>query len=140
MAWNQSFLKTVRPARIQYPNIERFTEILLESTERSEILNEYWSGLSDYNKQQYIYWFYSDRSKPLSSFWGNTSPDPVKDQSRIEFFEKFTKESLGVEDGGSSSMSGGSRRRRRSIPKSSRKYKKSSNRVFRKKSRATRRR
>ena len=35
---------------------------------------------------------------------------------------------------------GGSRRRRRSIPKSSRKYKKSSKRVFRKKSRSTRRR
>jgi hypothetical protein len=35
---------------------------------------------------------------------------------------------------------GGSRRRRRSIPKSSRKFKKSSKRVFRKKSRSTRRR
>lgn len=37
-------------------------------------------------------------------------------------------------------MKGGSRRRRRSIPKSSRKFKKSSKRVFRKKSRSTRRR
>lgn len=35
---------------------------------------------------------------------------------------------------------GGSRRRRRRTPKSSRKFKKSSKRVFRKKSRATRRR
>jgi hypothetical protein len=38
------------------------------------------------------------------------------------------------------SLKGGSRRRRRSIPKSSRKFKKSSKRVFRKKSRSTRRR
>jgi hypothetical protein len=38
------------------------------------------------------------------------------------------------------SLKGGSRRRRHSIPKSSRKFKKSSKRVFRKKSRSTRRR
>ena len=139
MAWNQSFLSTL-PYKMPKPTIEQFTQILLESPVKSETLKDYWEGLSEYNKQQYIVWFYSDRSKPLSSFWGIRSTHPVEEQTRVEFFEKFTKQSLGLEDGGGSGMSGGgSRRRRRSIPKSSRKFKKSSKRVFRKKSRATRR-
>jgi hypothetical protein len=118
------------------PTIKQFTQILLESPVKSEILKDYWEDLSEYNKQQYIVWFYSDRSKPLDEFWGVGTP-PVE-QTRVEFFEKFTKHSLGLEDYGD--MKGGSRRHRRSTPKSSRKFKKSSKRVFRKKSRSTRRR
>jgi hypothetical protein len=137
MAWNPEFLKTVTPPP-KFPTIEQFTKILLNSPVKSATLNDYWSGISDYNKRQYIFWFYSDRSKPLSSVWSNTSTDPVNDQSRIEYFEKFTKESLGFKDGQGGDMSGGSRRRRHRP--SSRKSKKSSKRVFRKKSRATRRR
>lgn len=149
------------------PTVKNFTEILLNSPIKSTVLSENWSLLSPRNKQKYIEWFYSDRTKGLDKYWGVNQPkkirnkdtgkfeivedtdrdgvlwsEPVSD-ALIEFFENFTKESLGITQDNTrgDSMDGGSRRRRRrSIPKSSRKFKKSSKRVFRKKSRATRRR
>jgi hypothetical protein len=143
------------------PTVEEFTKILLNSPIKSPELSGKWSLLSEQKKKQYIKWFYSDRSFELDEYWGynptkkiynkdthkfdtveDTNYDvypkspPIVDKSVTEYFEKFTKESLGIDD-----MGGGSRhRRRRSIPKSSRKYKKSAKRVFRKKSRSTRRR
>lgn len=148
------------------PTVEKFTDLLLNSPIKSTVLSDKWSLLSPRNKQKYIAWFYSDRTKRLEDYWGINPPkkiynkdtgkiniveetnrdgvlwsERVPEDAVIEYFEKFTKESLGItqdnsrEDG----MDGGSRRRRRSLPKSSRKYKKSK-RVFRKKSRSTRRR
>jgi hypothetical protein len=148
------------------PRVEIFTKILLNSPIQSTVLSDNWSLLSLRNKQKYIEWFYSDRTKGLDKYWGVNPPkkiynkdtgkhDIVEDTNRegvlwsepvsdalIEYFEKFTKESLGItqDNPRGDGMDGGSRRRRRSIPKSSRKFKKSSKRVFRKKSRATRRR
>ena len=147
------------------PTVEEFTEILLNSPIKSPELSGKWSLLSELKKKQYIKWFYSDRSIELDKYWGynptkkiynkdthkfdtveDTNYDvypkspPIVDKSVTEYFEKFTKESLGIDDNTNTDMKGGSRRRRRrSIPKSSRKYKKSK-RVFRKKSRSTRRR
>jgi hypothetical protein len=138
----------------------------LNSHIQSTVLSENWSLLSLRNKQKYIEWFYSDITKGLDKYWGVNPPkkiynkdtgkyDIVEDTNRegvlwsepvsdalIEYFEKFTKESLDITQDNTreEGMDGGSRRRRRSTPKSSRKFKKSSKRVFRKKSRATRRR
>ena len=148
------------------PTVKNFTEILLNSHIKSTVLSENWSLLSLRNKQKYIEWFYSDRTKGLDKYWGVNQPKKIynKDTSMfeiveetdrdgvlwsepvsaalIEYFEKFTKESLDITQDNTRGdrMDGGSRRRRRSTPKSSRKSNKSSKRVFRKKSRPTRRR
>lgn len=139
----------------------------MNSPIKSDALSQKWDLLSTQNKQKYIEWFYSDRKKELDQYWGNNSykrifnkdtgkfdkvedtnydgphnSPPIVDKTVTEFFEKFTKNSLGItqDNPRGDEMDGGSRRRRRSIPKSSRKFKKSSKRVFRKKSRSTRRR
>ena len=141
------------------PTVKDFTEILFNSPINSPELREKWGLLDTYTKKKYIDWFYSDRTKGLEDYLSynetkttldpntrkivtteqldypnsSTSSPPINDKTVIEFFEKFTKVSLGLED--DSMGSGGSRRRSRP----SRKYKKSK-RVFRKKSRSTRRR
>jgi len=120
------------PSTPKIPTIEEFTDLLKESPNWSAALENNWSILSQPAKMSYIRWFYSDRKQSLSDLlYKNGGDAPITDYALIHFFEKFTKESLG-----------GSRRRRRrrSLPKSSRKYKKSAKRVFRKKSRSTRRR
>jgi hypothetical protein len=95
----------------------------------SKALENNWSILSQPAKMSYIKWFYSDRKRPLSDvLYKNGGDVPITDYTLIDYFEKFTEESL----------KGGSRRRSRRP--SSRKYKKSAKRVFRKKSRSTRRR
>lgn len=140
-----------------------FTEILFNSPINSPELHEKWGLLDTYTKKKYIDWFYSDRTQGLEDYWSynefkttldpythkivtaeqleypnsSYSSPPIYDKTVIEFFEKFTKVSLGLKDDGMGS-GGSRRRRRRSRP--SRKYKKSSKRVFRKKSRSTRRR
>jgi hypothetical protein len=141
------------------PTVKEFTNILLNSPIKSPELSSKWSLLSPLKKKQYIDWFYSDRSKELDSYWGfnpmkqiynkdtrkfdtveettyedvySKSP-PIVDKTVTDYFEKFTEESLGIID--DTNMNAGSRRRR-----PSRKYKKSAKRVFRKKSRSTRRR
>ena len=146
------------------PTVEEFTNILLNSPITSSELYSKWGLLSPLKKKQYIDWFYSDRTKELDSYWGFNpmkkiyNPDtrnfdtveettyddqyskspPIHDKTVTEYFEKFTKESLGITQDNSrvNEMGAGSRRRRRP----SRKYKKSAKRVFRKKSRSTRRR
>jgi hypothetical protein len=120
------------PHRI--PTIEEFTEILRKSPIWSTGLENNWSILSQPAKMSYIRWFYSDRKRDLSDVLNKDGGDvPILDSTLIDYFEKFTKESLEQPD------KGGSRRRRRSR-RPSRKYKKSAKRVFRKKSRSTRRR
>ena len=107
-------------------SVEEFTNALKRSPIWSKVLENNWIMLSQPAKRSYIRWFYSDRTRPLSDVWNDDSAGAtVNDSTLIEYFEKFTKESL----------KGGSRRHRRP----SRKYKKSK-RVFRKKSRSTRRR
>ena len=97
------------------PTVKNFTETLLNSPIKSTVLSENWSLLSPRNKQKYIEWFYSDRTKGLDKYWGVNQPkkirnndtgtfeivedtnregvlwsEPVSD-ALIEFFEKFTK-------------------------------------------------
>ena len=134
----QNFLDQLRsklpPPLPKIPTIEEFTEILKESHVWSNGLDDDWSILSQPAKMKYIRWFFSDRHKRLSDVLYDNSELSVNDLRLIAFFEKFTKDiSEQPEKGGSR------RRRRRSLPKSSRKYKKSK-RVFRKKSRSTKRR
>ena len=121
-------------------NIPAFETILKQSPLwQSETFKERWNTLSPDQKLEYIIWFYSDRTKSYEQFLddpGRRPPGsaPISEEN-IRYFGDFTKKSLiSTERGGSR------RRRRRSIPKSSRKYKKSAKRVFRKKSRSTRRR
>jgi hypothetical protein len=96
----------------------------------SEIFSKY-PGLFDIlnlrSKNSFGLWFDSPKIQdpPIMSEFN----EDVKTYLREEREKQIKK-----------SGNGGSRRRRRSIPKSSRKFKKSSKRVFRKKSRSTRRR
>ena len=79
------------------------------------------------------------RTQKLFGLWFESRE--IDDPSIMSFFDedlqKFLRERREEQ---LKPRDGGSRRRRRSTPKSSRKYKKSSKRVFRKKSRSTRRR
>jgi hypothetical protein len=127
-------LETLRlslpPPPPKIPTIKEFTDVLKQSPIWSKALENNWSILSQPAKMSYIRWFYSDRKRPLSDVLNKDGGDvPITDSTLIDYFEKFTKESLEQPD------KGGSRRRR-----PSRKYKKSAKRVFRKKSRSTRRR
>ena len=115
------------PRPLNLTSVETFTNALKRSPIWSKVLENNWIMLSEPAKTSYIRWFYSDRKRPLSDVWNDDSANvKITDSALIDYFEKFTKESL----------KGGSRRRRRP----SRKYKKSAKRVFRKKSRSTRRR
>jgi hypothetical protein len=105
---------------------------------QSEIFKHYWADLMSRQQQvEYMTWFISDRKKSYDEFLNEPGRHDAPVPDLIEYFGKFTEESLKSPERGGSSRH---RRRRRSIPKSSRKYKKSAKRVFRKKSRSTRRR
>ena len=120
------------------PTIPEFTTKLENSPLwSSQSIRYLWGTLSPHQKLEYITWFYENRHQTYRQFLEDPGhrPDgsaPIND-AFIELFGQFTKESF------KSPEKGGSRCRRRSLPKSSRKYKKSK-RVFRKKSRSTRRR
>jgi hypothetical protein len=81
-----------------------------------------WEAMSDDNKQKIMLWFYNKNLDSELNIDDITVPP--------EFIEVLTSIKK-------TNLNGGSRRRRRP---SSRKYKKSAKRVFRKKSRSTRRR
>jgi hypothetical protein len=118
-------------------NIDKFETTLKTSPGWSIELQKKWDALSRDQQLEYIVWVYTDRKQTFGTFLENPGRGAGWDVESINFFEKYANDSLKrlmPRD------RGGSSRRRRSIPKSSRKYKKSAKRVFRKKSRSTRRR
>jgi hypothetical protein len=109
-----------------------------------ETFKEKWEYLTPDQKLEYITWAETDKTQTFRRFLTQPGRGEGWDEESITFFEKnpIKINSLKSSEKCASKKAAGSsrRRRRRSIPKSSRKYKKSAKRVFRKKSRSTRRR
>lgn len=97
-----------------------FQKLLFNNTDFNSYKST-WEVLSDDNKKKIMLWFYD--KNPNSELIIDDIPVPPEFIDVLTYIKKQNK-------------SGGSRRRRRP----SRKYKKSAKRVFRKKSRSTRRR
>jgi len=106
-------------------NFARFQNSLYDNADFHSYKNT-WEAMSDDNKKKIHKWVY------------DTNQDSELNIDDITVPEQFITFLTSIKNQNSSSA--GSRRRRRSLPKSSRKYKKSAKRVFRKKSRSTRRR
>lgn len=105
-------------------NLARFQNLLYDNADFHSYKNT-WEAMSDDNKKKILKWFYDNNPDSELNIDDITVPEQF-----ITVLTSIKKQIRQI------SSSAGSRRRRRP----SRKYKKSAKRVFRKKSRSTRRR
>ena len=119
--------------------VKELEEQLFKHPDFSPSYKEMWSTFTDENKKEVALYFLNTEYPDLPlTLTERVTPVSQAFLAALEHIRKefFARGERLLAEG----AAGGSRRRRRSIPKSSRKFKKSSKRVFRKKSRATRRR
>lgn len=137
-----------------FPNPTDFIERIMKNIpdNKDDFMKE-WNKFSELDKSNYISWFYTTRKISLKDFMlHNGTPSTSFIRFNTGFINYLSSLQLRDNDPvwyysipshiitGYGGYGGSHRRRPRSLSKSSRKSKKSSKRVFRKKSRLTRRR